>query len=422
MDDFKPYIFRTNDYGDSWSLITSGSNGIPADHFVRVVREDPDRKGLLYAGTEFGLYVSLDDGQTWKSFQQNLPVTPITDMVIKDKDLVVATQGRSFWILDDLTPLQSLTSEIEDAQTYLFQPRTTYRYGGGGGFGSGGSGSNPPSGVLLYYLLGDEIEGELKLEILDSEGAVLRTLSSEKEEPQAPSAWRRFFPEMAGSRKLATENGLNRYVWNLRRHDAELVDDAVLWGMARGPVVPPGAYQARLSHGDWSQTVNIELVKDPRVDVSQADLEAQYELATEIWETLSESHQALAKIRDTRSQVEELTERLEKAGYGDGIAEVSETIGQQLTSIEEKIYQTKNESSQDILNYPPRLDNKILDVLSSVQSADARATDGSIELYRDLRAELDGYLAELDGVIGGEIAQLNQLVRETSAPAILVPE
>jgi DNA repair exonuclease SbcCD ATPase subunit len=192
--------------------------------------------------------------------------------------------------------------------------------------------------------------------------------------------------------------------------------------MARGPVVPPGAYQARLSLGDWSQTVDIELLADPRIEVSQADLEAQYELATEIWETLSESHQALARIRDMRSQVEELTERLEKAGYGDGIAEISETIGQQLTSIEEKIYQTKNESSQDILNYPPRLDNKILDVLSTVQSADARPTDGAIELYRDLQNELEGYLAELDGVIGGEIAQLNQLVRETSAPAVLVPE
>jgi photosystem II stability/assembly factor-like uncharacterized protein len=422
MDDFKPYVFRTNDYGESWSLLTTGSNGIPADHFVRVVREDPDRKGLLYAGTEFGLYLSLDDGQTWKSFQQNLPVTPITDMVLKDKDLVVATQGRSFWILDDLTPLHSLTAEIEDAQIHLFKPRTTYRYGGGGGFGSGGSGSNPPSGVLLYYLLGDEVEGELELEILNAEGAVLRTLSSEKEEPQAPSPWRRFFPEMAGNRKLATDKGLNRYVWNLRLPDAELVDDAVLWGMARGPVVPPGAYQARLSLGDRSQTVDIELLADPRIEVSQADLEAQYELATEIWETLSESHQALARIRDMRSQVEELTERLEKAGYGDGIAEISETIGQQLTSIEEKIYQTKNESSQDILNYPPRLDNKILDVLSTVQSADARPTDGAIELYRDLQNELEGYLAELDGVIGGEIAQLNQLVRETSAPAVLVPE
>jgi hypothetical protein len=168
--------------------------------------------------------------------------------------------------------------------------------------------------------------------------------------------------------------------------------------------------------------VDIQLVKDPRVEVSQADLVAQYELATEIWETLSESHQALGRIRDMRSQVQELTLRLDKAGYGDGIAELSETIGEQLTAIEEKIYQTRNESSQDILNYPPRLDNKILDVMSSVQSADARPTDGAIELYRDLRGELDGYLAELDGVIGEEITQLNRLVREKSAPAVLIPE
>ena len=422
MDDFKPYIFRTNDYGASWASIASGGNGIPADHFVRVVREDPSRQGLLYAGTEFGLYVSMDDGQTWKSFQQNLPITPVTDMVIKDNDLVVATQGRSFWILDDLTPLQGMTTEVAEADIHLFQPRATYRYGGGGGFGESGAGSNPPSGVLLYYLLGEDVEGELQLEILDPAGAVLRTLSSEKEEPQAPSPWRRFFPDAAGSRKLAAEKGLNRYVWNLRLQDADLVADAVLWGMASGPTVPPGPYQARLSLGDWSQTVDIELLQDPRVDVSEADLVAQYELSKEIWETLSESHDALGKIRDMRSQVDELTDRLEKAGYSDGITELSEAIGQRLTEIEEKIYQTRNESSQDILNYPPRLDNKILDVLSTVQSADARPTDGAIELYRDLRTELDGYLAELDGVIGGEIAQLNQLVEEMAAPAVLVPE
>jgi photosystem II stability/assembly factor-like uncharacterized protein len=422
LDDFKPYIFRTDDYGDTWSLISSGSNGIPSDHFVRVVREDPERKGLLYTGTEFGLYISLDDGRTWRSFQQNLPITPVTDMAITGKDLVVATQGRSFWILDDLTPLHSITPEIAKAEIHLFQPRSTYRYGGGGGFGSGGSGANPPSGVILYHLLDEEVEDELQLEILDAEGAVLRTLSSEKEEPQAPSPWRRFFPETAGNRKLAAEKGLNRYVWNLRLHDAELVDDAVLWGMARGPVVPPGSYQARLSLGDWSQTVDFHLVKDPRIEVSQADLVAQYELATEIWETLSESHRALDRIRDMRSQIEELTDRLDKAGYGDGIAELSDTIGEQLTAIEQKIYQTKNESSQDILNYPPRLDNKILDVMSSVGSADAAPTDGAIELYRDLRSELDGYLAELDGVVGEEIAELNRLVREKSAPAVLIPE
>ena len=421
-DDFTPYVFRTNDYGDSWSLITTATNGIPADHFVRVIREDPDRKGLLFAGTEFGLYSSFDDGQTWEPFQQNLPITPITDMAITGRDLVVATQGRSFWILDDLTPLHSMTPEMAAAEAHLFQPRTTYRFGGGGGFGSGGSGSNPPTGVILYYLLGAEIEDELQLEILDAKGSVLRTLSSEKDEPQAPSPWRRFFPEAAGSRKLTAETGLNRYVWNLRRHDAELVEDAVLWGMASGPIVPPGSYQARLTLGDWSQTVDIQLVKDPRIDVSQEDLVAQYELATEIWETLSASHQALGKIRDMRSQVEVLAERLEKAGYGDGIAEISETIGEQLTSIEEKIYQTKNESSQDTLNYPPRLDNKILDVMSGVQSADAAPTDGAIELYRDLRGELDGYLAELDGVVGEEIAELNRLVREKAAPAVLIPE
>ncbi|MEE9562705.1 MAG: glycosyl hydrolase, partial [Thermoanaerobaculia bacterium] len=400
MDDFRPYIFRTDDYGASWTQLTDGTNGIPEDHFVRVVREDPDRRGLLYAGTEFGLYSSFDDGASWQSFQLELPVTPITDLAVAHQDLVVATQGRSFWILDDLTPLHQLSEEIAGANVHLFEPRTTYRFGGGFSFGDrGAAGKNPPGGVMIYYTLSNEPEEEVTLEILDTEGNVLRSLSSEKEEPQAPNPWRQFFPELGGERKLKTEEGLNRYVWNLRLHDAELAKDAVLWGLAWGPKVPPGSYQARLSVGDSSQTTSFEVKADPRIDTSQSDFETQFALAKSIWQSVTDSHTALDKIRDIRTQVEDIERRLDTVGKGEGLGEAAKVVNDRLTEIEKQIYETRNEAGQDILNYPPKLDNQLVGLMSVVESGDARPTDGAVELYQELVAQLDSFEAGIDAVV-----------------------
>ncbi|MGB3564915.1 MAG: glycosyl hydrolase [Thermoanaerobaculia bacterium] len=421
-DDFRPYIFRTNDYGATWTRIADGTNGIPEDHFVRVVREDPDRKGLLYAGTEFGLFISFDDGASWQSFQLELPVTPITDLAVAHQDLVVATQGRSFWILDDLTPLHQLSEEMAGAGLHLFAPRDTYRFGGGFFFGRGGvAGKNPPGGVMIHYYLDAEPEEEVTLEILDTEGNVLRTLSSEKEEPQAPSPWRQYFPGLGGERKLKAEEGLNRYVWNLRLHDAELVKDAVLWGIARGPKVPPGTYQARLSVGDSSQTTSFQVQADPRLDTSQSDFDAQFALTKSIWQSITNSHTALDKIRDIRGQVEDLEKRLDAVGKGDGLDEAAKAVTERLSEIEKKIYQTRNESAQDILNFPPKLDNQLVGLMSVVESSDARPTDGSVQLYQELVAELEGFDAEIDLVVSTELAAFDELVRTRHPAAVIVP-
>ena len=420
--DFRPFIFRTDDFGGTWKLLTDGNNGIPEDHFVRVVREDPDRQGLLYAGTEFGLYVSFDDGTTWESLQQNLPVSPITDLAVTQQDLVVATQGRSFWILDDLSPLHRISDELLAADFSLLEPRSAYRFGGGFSFGSSGTGGqNPPSGAMLYYWLGSEPEEEIVLEILDGEGNVLRTLSSQKEEPQAPNPWRRFLPDMGVSRKLSTDKGLNQYVWDLRLSDAKLVENAVLWGMARGPKVPPGTYQARLTIGDWSGTASFEVMKDPRLSTSQTDFEAQYDLSKQIWESLTESHAAISQLRDVREQVTSLTERLAGIDQGEGLAAAADTCKETLTGIEETIYQTKTESSQDILNFPPMLDNQLLALLDVVQSADAAPTDGAYERYKDLRAELDAVKSRLQQALDTEVAEFSELVAGKKVPAVIVP-
>jgi photosystem II stability/assembly factor-like uncharacterized protein len=433
MDDFTPYIFRTNDYGKSWDLITDGKNGIPADHFVRVVREDPNRKGLLYAGTEFGMYISFDDGKRWQSFQQELPLTPITDMVITQNDLVVATQGRSFWIMDDLTPLHSLNKSAAKAELHLFRPRAAYRFGGGISFGGGGGGKNPPGGVMVRYLLDrdlnaeegktdDEKEAEeLTLEILDGEGKVLRKLSSTQEEPQAPNPWRRFIGDVGGARKLPAKEGMNQYVWNLRLHDAELVDDSVLWGLARGPIVPPGTYTARLTLGETVLTHTFDVRGDPRIHSIPADSQAQYELSRKIWSSLTESHTAWKQIMDIREQIEGLSNRLEeKEGYED-VAEAAEAVTGKLKPIEEAIHQLKAESSQDILNFTPMLDNQFLGLMGTVESADARPTDGSLQLYEELRAQLDDLLGRLDQVKNSELAAFNKLVGSKNVPAVVIP-
>jgi photosystem II stability/assembly factor-like uncharacterized protein len=426
MDDFRPHVYRTDDYGASWTRLTDGTNGIPENHFVRVVREDPDRKGLLYAGTEFGMYVSFDDGRRWQPFQLKLPVTPITDLAVRHQDLIVATQGRAFWILDDLTPLHQLDESVAGAEAHLFQPRDAVRFGGSGGFSfpQPNLGKNPPYGAVIHYTLAEApAEGEeLVLEIRDEEGNVLRGLSSLTPEPRAPNPFERFFPQMKKPRTLEAEAGINRYVWDLRLADATLVEDAVLWGSAQGPRVPPGTYQARLTLGEWSQTRSFEVETDPRLEVTAGELQEQYALAREIWEMLTETHGALTQLRDVRSQVEALSARLEKADQGEGVEEAAKKLQERLGAVETQLTQVKNESPQDVLNFPPQLDNQIVDLLGTVAAGEARPTEGARERFAELRQELDGHLAELQAALDTELVAFNELVAAKSVgPIVVVP-
>ncbi len=421
MDDFHPYIFRTDDYGAGWTLLTTGDNGIPSDHFVRAVREDPERRGLLYAGTEFGIYVSLDDGGSWRPLQLNLPVTPITDLVVKRGELVVATQGRSYWILDDLSPLRQLTSEVEGAELHLFEPRPTVRWiDGAGSFGRGAVGKNPPYGVVIHYLLPDGMDeedaDEVKLEILDSDGEVLRRLSSKTPEPQAPNLFMKFFPELVEPPLLDARSGANRYVWNLRLADPRLTDDAVVWGWTVGPRVPPGTYQARLTVGEWSDSATFEVVRDPRTEIPQEALEEQYELARNIWQALTRCHDAVGLIRDVRGQTTGTASRLDDEKVQQKVDELSDT----LTEIEGQLHQTKLESSQDVLNFPPQLDNQLVFLQSVVESTAGRPTVGSRERFQELNAELVRLETELNSVLEARLPEIERLLEETGAPRIVV--
>jgi Sortilin, neurotensin receptor 3, len=425
LDDFAPYVFRTDDYGQSWVRLTDGGNGIPANDFVRVVREDPEAEGLLYAGTEYGLYVSFDAGATWQSLQLNLPMTPVTDLAVKRDDLVVATQGRSYWILDDLSPLHQLAAAAAaGGKPFLFRPRDTYQYGGGGfGFG-GGHGENPPRGEMIFYDLGEDLSKddaqEVKLEILDSAGEVLRSLSSQKPEPTAPNPFARFFPEAARPHTLDAGKGMNRYVWDFALRDAEVLPDVVMWGSGSGPEVPPGTYQARLTVGDQVQTQSFEVLGDPRQPVPQADLEARFDLAKKVWQALTRSQQALKTARSVRDQVKDLAARVDPEKSDKELQDNAKALTEALTGVEEELHQTKAKSSQDVLNFPPKLDNQIAGLLGAVESVRGRPTAGSSQRWDDLEAALNAQTSRLDQLLTADLAAFDQLIAARQVPAVVV--
>jgi hypothetical protein len=426
FDDFAPYLFQTNDYGKTWKRIADGKNGIPAKHFARVVREDPDRRGLLYAGTEYGMYVSFDDGTSWQSLQLNLPVTPVTDLQIKDGDLVMSTQGRSFWVLDDLTPLHQLTAETPKAKYGLLRSRDAFRVSGGGFDIPGANlGQNPPNGVVIHYTLAEELpaDSEMKLEILDASGEVVRTFSSKTPETRASSPFVELFAAFfgGGPRTLPVKKGANRWVWDLRYPDGRTAPGTTMWGSVQGPPAPPGRYQAKMTVGDWTQAESFEVKKDPRIAATQADLEEQFRLAVQVRDLFSETHDALKKVRSVKKQVEDLSARLKEAKQADGIEEPAKAVTEKLAAVEQKLYQTKNESLQDPLNFQPMLDNRIANLYGIILSTDARPTAVSHQHYEKLKAELSSYQREIESALGTELAAFNQAVSAKNVAPVIVP-
>ena len=410
LDDFKPYLYKTTNYGKSWKLITSG---IGKDAFTRVVREDPTKKGLLYAGTETGLYISFDDGKNWQPFQLNLPVVPVTDLLVKKNDLVVATQGRSFWILDDLTPLYQLSGKVSSAKTHLFDPRDTHRLPGGGRWGgpSPTSGANPPNGVMTFYTLSEELgeDGKFTLEYLESDGDVIKTFTNKKDEKSSdPTA--------------ETKKGMNRFVWNMRYPDAKKVPGAVMWGGTHiGPKAVPGEYQVRMTVNGKSQTQSFLILKDPRIATTQADFQAQFDLLMEIRDRTSEINQKVITIRSIKSQVKTLADLMEKSGYeNENIVTAGKDLSKKLSAIEEELIQVKSKSRQDPLNYPIKLDNKIAALVGVVSSVDAKPTAQSHQVLGDLVAQAESHYTQLDQVFSNDLLQFNEMVSKAEIPAVMI--
>lgn len=434
--DFRPYVFRTNDFGQSWTSLTTSGNGIADDHFVRVVREDPDRKGLLYAGTEFGIYVSFDDGAHWQSLQLNLPVTPVTDIKVHHKDLVLATQGRSFWILDDVTPLHQLTDEVTSAKAHLFEPRQTPRALSGGfspGGPSGRRAANPPNGAILYYSLRERPDSPITIEILDPAGNSVQSFSSEKKPAPdlgALAALAEFFGFSPIPSPLPAEPGLQRYVWNLRYAAPKMPKGAVIFGIVQGPVAPPGTYQVKMSIGEWSQTQELEVVADPRVDVVQEELEAQFRFLRDVGTVITNLADRLEALRSARDQVRLAASRAQKAGVAEEkleqVKKAADSIAEHLGSIEDELVQTKSRGFEDPLNYPGKLYAQLAYLHGVVNgefgSVDAPPTEGAKERLADLTEEVNEVFGRLEDLLSTEVASFNQLMDGLNLPSVIVEE
>ncbi len=408
LDDFKPYIFKTSDYGKTWTKIVSGIKDVD---FTRVVRADPKRAGLLYCGTENGMYISFDDGAKWRKFQLNLPLVPITDLTIKDDDLVVATQGRAFWILDDLTPLHQLKAELAKKPMHLLQPRPSYRLQGGGGFGdpdAGGSqseGQNPPNGtVIRFHLKEAPAKGMASsLQILDAKGAVVREFKSGGE-GRGP--------------KLEPKAGMNKFVWNHRYADAEGFPGLILWGSLTGPQAVPGAYTAKLKVGSNEESVPFEVKPDPRSSATPSDFEAQFKFLIAVRDKLTETHESIKTIRDVRDQLTNITKRVKGLPDAGEIEKKAKEIETKLTAVEEALYQTKAKSSQDVLNFPIRLNNKLASLAGGVGIGDNRPTDQADLVRKELVEQTDVELAKFRDVMKKDLPKFNELLEKKKIPGV----
>ncbi len=426
-DDDRPWLYRTTDDGVSWTKIVSG---IPDGAFPRVVREDPARRGLLYAGTERGLFVSFDWGSSWQAFQRNLPAVPITDLLVKGNDLLVATQGRSFWVLDDLGALRQWNDAIASEKVHLFAPDPAIRMAAeerGEGdddepHGPRTAGQNRPASAYVYYWLKEKPKDDAKLtiEILDGEN-VLRTFATKpKKDDKKDGEDAKKDDDEDAEKPLTPKEGLNRFSWDLRMLKPTLVPKAVVWGSKKGPRVAPGAYTVRLKYGDAALTQRLEVRPNPALRVTDAELKAQAELLAKIRDRISETHHAVLKIRDVRAQAKTIRERAEKLGKGEALAAREKALAEKLTAAEERLVNPKHKSSQDVLNFPPRLDHEFIGLASVVSSADAPPTKASIELYEQLEKKLAGVLAELKAVLEGDLAEFNRAVTGAGIPPVVV--
>ncbi len=425
-DDFRPYLYRTSDWGRSWTRIT---NGIADSHFTRVVRGDPDRPGLLYAGTEWGVYYSRDDGRNWESLQLNLPIVSITDLAVKETNLVAATQGRGYWILDDLAVLHQLSDEHTDKAAHLYAPQAAYLLAAGGRADDPGhAGTNPHPGVTIYYSLAEELPEDtaLMLEVLTDDGDEAIWTWTRKPAPSDEDDEQEDDPNAPPDIEVLTAGaGLNRHVWDLRYPGMARFEKLILWAdMREGPVAVPGRYRARLTVGDDVEEVGFDVLPDPRSTARLADYVAQFEFIVEARDLLSRTHKEIERIRALRAQLETLEKRLEQGGedpdepsaLGVEIDALDETI----TAIEEALYQTKNESRQDPLNYPIRLNNKLTSLMRTVAVGDARPTAQAIAVKRELETAIRAQLEALQDVWKERVPALNRQISDTGMPLIAV--
>jgi hypothetical protein len=413
------------------------------------------RPGLLYAGTETGIFVSWNNGEWWQSLRLNLPVVPIHDLTIKDSDLIAATHGRSFWVLDDITPLRQVSAQIQQSAIHLFTPRSTIRFMTVGGFSqvpeSGtyyrktgvttvcarreekptgekfdrnlDAGQNPPDGVIVVYALKERSEDEVRLSFLDASGKEIKSFSSAEPVGETTEKGKEKKNHKNKEPRLSREAGAHRFVWNMRYSDPIKVQEGFMGGDNGliGPLVAPGTYHACLTIGDQSRTVAFDIEKDPRIPATQQDLEDQLSLLLRVRDQLSETHEAITLLRDVRQHIEQWEQRVQRHEEHKNIASAGKALKDALTAIEEVLIQVKASTRQDTLNYPAKLNAKLAALTGIVASADAVPTKQAYELFEHLSAQVAFELSQLQKCLDTDLAAFNSLIREAKLPAVPSP-
>jgi photosystem II stability/assembly factor-like uncharacterized protein len=397
VDDRAPYVWRTIDYGKTWTKIT---NGIKEGHFARAVREDHVQPGLLFLGTEHGAYVSFDAGENWKPLQLNLPDTPIRDLVVKDNDVVLGTHGRGFWILDDIQPLRELGPQLAQKNAHLYKP------------------ADPIRGIYnanFQYYLKNPVD-TIKVEILDAQDQVIRTFigteTSNRVDPNTPW-W------AGGSGSPATAKGLNAFEWDLTYEGATIFDGMIIWSARpqRGPKAPLGEYKVRLTSGNYSETRNFTIKINPNLKgITPEDLKLQFDLAMKIRNKTTAANEAVISIRKIRKQVED---RIANSG-DEQLNTSARSFISKITTVEEDLYQVKNQSNQDPLNFPIKLNNRLASLRRSVETGDAKPTNGAYKVFEELSKELEGHLTKLDHLIKNDLSVLNQSFQSKNLKPVTV--
>jgi len=418
LDDFKPYIFKTADYGKTWTQI---ANNIPDGSYVHAVREDPKRKGLLFAGTETGVYFSANDGAVWQPLQLNLPTSPIHDLILKNDDLAVATHGRSFWILDDIMPLRQRKPELASSDAFLYAPQVALRLHYPDNVDRRRPvGQDPPFGALIDYYLNKAHKDEITLDILDSQGRLVRHLSNkeQKNKFEQPPEW----PDQEKPIELIpAEAGMNRFPWDLRYDPPVQVPGAFYAGNEpHGPLVMPGTYQLKLTVAGKSYPAPIEVKLDPRVKVSDADLQKQFELAGRTRDRIDELHRTINQLRDVRAQLNELGKRLGETSKAKPIIDAAQQLEKKMQPVELQMIQFNMKSSEGNLVFPVMLNEQWYQFNQTIDMADAAPTAQQLAVFDQLSKRTDTQLAQWREILKRDLPELNAMIRREDIPVIYV--
>ena len=441
FDDNRPFLFKTTDYGATWQSITGN---LPQDDFTRCIREDTERQGMLYVGTEIGIYISFDDGESWQSMRGNLPVVPVYDLAIKDDDLAAATHGRSFWIMDGISQLRQVSGDFADEGMHLIKPPTKIRlaapFRGRNGSASKNyqlalgaavafidtkgeygepqrkmldAGENEPGGVRVWYWLKDKPEDDVTLTFLDADGTEIKSYTSKKADKDDES-------DEAKEPRVPASAGMNLFDWDMRYPGAHTVPgDKTTEGVGRGPLAPPGSYQVRLTAGEQSQTESFDMVKDPRVDATQEDFDAQFSLAIRVRDKLTETHDNINKLRSARSQVSEWALRAEGTPAQDAVADAADALKVKLDDIEGALIQTEYKGARDRLHLPIRLNAKLAGLMPVVSAGDYRPPQQAYAVLDHFSELLDTQFAALQSVLDEDLDEFQNLLAELEIPAIV---